>query len=175
MGLVAASLQNRELTSVAEKKMEVTRQQVERMERLVEVGKEPRASLLDVNAQHAEGKLNYTRALNNQEIARLNLMHLVYVNDPDFDIELPLLPDPTGIEIPGFDTVFNYAVAHMPQIKSKELGIEAQERNLAMKKGQRSPRVYARGLLYSNYSNGLINPRDDDDPVTDDVSESEPN
>lgn len=159
-------LQNKELSGVAEKKMELTQQQVKRMERLVEVGKEPKASLLEVNAQHSAGKLNYTRSLNNLEIARLNLMHLVNVSDPDFDITVPLLPDPSGIEIPVFDTVFTYAVQNMPQIKSKEIGIEAQERNLAMMKGQRSPRLYARGLLYSNYSDGLSNPRDDTDPVT---------
>ena len=31
-----------------------------------------------------------------------------------------------------------------------------------MQKGQRSPRLYARGLYYSNYSDGLINPLDPD-------------
>jgi outer membrane protein len=39
-------LRNRELVDVAEKKVEVTQQQVERMERLVEVGNEPKGRLL---------------------------------------------------------------------------------------------------------------------------------
>jgi outer membrane protein len=50
----------------------------------------------------------------------------------------------------------------MPQIKSKEYGVEAMERNLAVQRGQRSPRLYARGLLYSTYSDGLVNPLDPD-------------
>ena len=48
----------------------------------------------------------------------------------------------------------------MPQIKSAEYGIESQENYLAIRRGQRSPRLYVRGIYYSNYSDGLINPLD---------------
>ena len=58
-------------------------------------------------------------------------------------------------DIPPLDSVYQYALNFLPQIKSAEYGIETQERYLAMQQGQRSPRIYARGLLYSNYSDGL--------------------
>ncbi len=70
-------LRNLELADVAEKKVEVTRQQVERMERLVEVGNEPKGKLLEVKAQLSTEKLELTRARNAREIARLNLMHIM--------------------------------------------------------------------------------------------------
>ncbi len=73
-----------------------------------------------------------------------------------------MLPDPSTVEIPELDSVFQYALVNLPQIKSKEYGIEAMESYLAIQRGQRSPRLYARGLLYSNYSDGLINPLDPD-------------
>ncbi|NOR35053.1 MAG: hypothetical protein GQ579_10270 [Bacteroidales bacterium] len=60
------------------------------------------------------------------------------------------------------DSVFQYALANLPQVKSKEYGVEAMERYVALQKGQRSPRLFARGLIYSNYSNQLINPLDPD-------------
>ena len=156
-------LRNRELVDVAEKKVEVTRKQVERMERLVEVGNEPRGRLLEVNAQLSAEKLAYTQAVNARNISKLTLMHVMNITDErGFDIEKPELPDPSTVEIPELDSVFQYALVHLPQIKSSEYGVEAMERNLAMQRGQRSPRLYARGLLYSNYSDGLINPMDPD-------------
>jgi len=156
-------LRNRELVDVAELKVEVTRNQVERMEQLVEVGNEPRGKLLEVNAQLSAAKLALTQAVNARDIAKLTLMHVMNITEESgFDIENPLLPDPSTVEIPELDSVFQYALAHLPQIKSKEYGVEAMERYLALQKGQRSPRLYARGLLYSNYSDGLINPLDPD-------------
>ncbi len=163
-------LRNRELVEVAEQKVEVTRQQVERMGRLVEVGNEPQGRLLEVNAQLSTEKLALTRALNAREISRLQLMHIMNLPDrAGFHIESPLFPDPATVEIPVFDTVFRKAMAYLPQIKSARFAIESQERYLAMQKGKRSPRLYARGLYYTNYSDGLINPRDPNpaDPTLD--------
>ncbi len=156
-------LRNQELVGVAEKKVEVTEQQVERMERLVEVGNEPKGRLLELKAQHSAAKLAYTRAVNTRDIAKLNLMHVLNITDDSgFVIETPILPDPTTVEIPELDSVFQYALANLPQVKSKEYGVEAMERYVALQKGQRSPRLFARGLIYSNYSNQLINPLDPD-------------
>ena len=156
-------LRNQELVEVAEHKVEVTRQQAERMEQLVNVGNEPMGKLLEVNAQLSAAKLAYTQAVNARDIARLTLMHVMNITeDEGFDIEIPVLPDPATVVIPEFDSVFRYALDNLPQIKSKEFGVEAMERNLAVQRGQRSPRLYARALLYSTYSDGLINPLDPD-------------
>lgn len=154
-------LRNQELVEIAENKVEVTLRQVERMEQLVRVGNEPQGNLLDVNAQYSDAKLALTQAINAREIARLKLMHTMNLSDPEaFEIEAPVLPDPSTVDIPRFDSVFQYALLHLPQIRSAEYGIESQERYLAIQRGQRSPRLYASGMLYSNYSDGLINPRD---------------
>jgi len=156
-------LRNRELVEVAEVAVEVTQQQVERMERLVEVGNEPKGRLLEVNAQLSAAKLTLTQAVNTRDITKLNLMHVMNITDEKgFDIETPVIPDPSSVEIPDLDSVFQYAQANLPQIKSKEYGIEAMERYVALQKGQRSPRLFARGLIYSNYSDQLINPLDPD-------------
>jgi outer membrane protein len=156
-------LRNRELVEVAQLNVEVTRKQVERMERLVEVGNEPKGKLLEVKAQLSAAELTLTQAVNTREIARLSLMHLMNITGQvAFEIEKPDFPEPSGKDIPPLDSVFQYALSHLPQIKSAEYGIEAQERYLAMQQGARSPRLYARGIYYSNYSDGLINPLDPD-------------
>jgi outer membrane protein len=173
-------LRNQELVAVAESKVEVTQQQVERMERLVDVGNEPKGRLLEVRAQLSDTKLAYTQAVNARDIAKLNLMHVMNIIEVEgFEIEIPLLPDPSAVEIPELDSVFQYALANLPQIKSKEYGIEAMERYVALQQGQRSPRLFTRGLIYSNYSNQLINPLDPDPsnptmdyPLTDQISDN---
>jgi len=152
-------LRNQELVEVARLNVEVTARQVERMERLVEVGNEPKGRLLEVKAQQSAAELTLTQAINTSEIARLDLMHLMNITDQRaFNIEKPEFPEPSISDIPSLDSVFRYAVANLPQIKSAEFGIETQQRNLAMQRGQRSPRLYASGLYYSNYSDGLENP-----------------
>jgi outer membrane protein len=60
------------------------------------------------------------------------------------------------------DSVFQYALINLPQIKSAEYEIISQERFLAIQQGRRSPILYANGMLYSNYSTGLTNPLDPD-------------
>jgi len=156
-------LRNSELADVAESKVEVTRYQVERMERLVEVGNEAKGKLLEVNAQLSAAKLAMTKAINAREISRLNLAHIMNLSDHSgFEIEKPQFPDPSMVNIPSLDSVFMYALINLPQIKSAGYGIEAQERSLAVQRGMRSPRLYARGLYYSNYSDGLVNPEDPD-------------
>jgi outer membrane protein len=154
-------LRKGELAGAANLNLEVTSQQVERMERLVEVGNEPRGKLLEVKAQLAAAQLTLTQAINDREIARLNLMHLMNITEQlAFDIEKPVMPDPSRTSIPPLDTVFEYAMEHLPQIKSARFGIEAQERFLAVQRGQRSPRLYASGIYFSNYSDKLTNPID---------------
>ncbi len=115
------------------------------------------------------------------EISRLDLKHLMNITDQAvFEIEKPDFPEPSMADIPSLDSVYLYALNFLPQIKSAEYGIEAQERYLAMQQGQRSPRIYARGMLYSNYSDGLVNPLDPDPsnptmdyPVTEQVSNNQ--
>lgn len=156
-------LRNEELVEVAKLNVEVTAQQVDRMERVVDVGNEPRGRLLEVRAQLSDVKLVQTQAINAMEISRLDLMHLMNITgDVDFRIEKPDFPEPSADDIPSLDSVYDYALNFLPQVKSGEFSIEAQERYLAMQQGQRSPRVYARGMLYSNYSDGLVNPLDPD-------------
>ncbi len=169
-------LRNQELVAVADTVVQVTRQQVERMESLVEVGNEPKGRLLEVKAQLSAEKLNYTRAVNNRDIARLNLLHVMNMTEVEgFEIEAPLLPDPSAAAIPDFDSVFQYALENLPQIKSAEYSIESMDRALAIRKGMRSPRLYARGLIYTNYSDGLMNPVDpsQDYPIREQVNNNQ--
>ncbi len=95
-------LRNQELVEVAKVNVEVTGQQVDRMERLVEVGNEPRGKLLEVKAQLSDVKLIQTQANNSMEISRLDLKHLMNITDQAvFEIEKPDFPEPSMADIPS--------------------------------------------------------------------------
>ena len=169
-------LRYEELVLVADTVVQVAGYEVERMERLVEVGNEPKGRLLEVKAQYSAEKLLYTQAVNNRDIAKLTLLHVMNMtNVRDFNIDRPILPDPSLEAIPDMDSVFQFALENRPQIKSAEYGIEFSERYLAVQQGMRSPRLYTRGLLYTNYSDGLMNPVDptQDYPIRDQINNNQ--
>ena len=156
-------LQKRELYEIASEKVEVTRLQVERMEKLVGVGNASAGELLEVKAQLSTEKYNMTLAKSNMEVSRLNLAQLMNLDAREgFSIIRPEIPDPSLLQLPDLQTVYDNALGVMPQIRGASHQIEARENSLAVARGQLSPEVYLRALYYSNYSDKLINPREPD-------------
>jgi len=163
-------LRSMELYEIANEKVRVTELQVERMQKLQEVGNASNGEVLEVKAQASTEKYNMTLAKNNLETARLNLIQLMNLSEiSDFTIEKPALPDPSLLQLPELQTVYENALQILPQIKSAEYTIKSQEKNLAVARGALSPELFLRALYYSNYSDKLINPREIDpfNPVLD--------
>lgn len=163
-------LRKMDLEEIAKEKTRITQLQVERMERLMEVGNASRGELLDVKAQHSTELYNYTVAKNTLNTARLNLIHLLNLDPKEqFVISKPELPDPTLLPVPELDSVYANALKFLPEIRGAEYNIEYQKHFLAVNRGALSPELYVRGLYYSNYSDKLINPREVDpfNPILD--------
>ena len=163
-------LRNMDLYEIAQEKVRVTDMQVERMERLAEVGNASAGEVLEVKSQASAERYNMTLAKNNLELARLSLIHLMNLpEDPSFTIEKPEIEDPSMLQMPEMIDVYAKAVEILPQIKSAEHSIKYQEKNLAVTRAALSPELFLRALYYSNYSDKLINPREVDpfNPVLD--------
>ena len=154
-------LLKRELLDIAEEKVRVAELQVERMEKLVEVGNAASGELLEVKATASTEKYNYTLAGNNLNYAILELVQLLNLEDPGkFNVEQPEIPDPTMLQIPTLEQVFDRAQEILPQVDAARHQITYQSKQLAVARGAISPELYVRALYYSNYSDKLINPRD---------------
>ncbi|MCF8225432.1 MAG: TolC family protein [Bacteroidales bacterium] len=157
-----------ELYEIAVEKVKVTELQVERMEKLLEVGNASKGELLEVKAQASRENYNLTLARNEMEVSKLNLVQLLNLQDYDsFEIERPDIEDPSALQIKDLETVYAAAVSHLPQIKAAEYTIDYNKKNLDITKGALSPELYVRALYYSNYSDKLINPRDPANPLLD--------
>lgn len=167
LNIAAAYLQilfSNELSLVAKNQLEITRQQVERTQKMVDAGKLARGSALEIQAQFAAEELNVVNSENQLLLAYLNLQQILDLPyDPDFAINIPdlQLPEDDLLQLNVSDV---YAIAGeiMPQIKSSELNLQSSEMDLQIAKGRRYPNL----SMSANYSSGYSDIRQKIDPVT---------
>jgi len=149
---------NQELLAVTVSQMEITGQQVERTQKMVDAGKLARGNLLELDAQYASEELNLVNAENQLSISLLNLQQILALPiDTAFGIDIPDLADPdeNPLAISALE-VYRIAELEMPQIKSAELAKESSEKGLMIAKGGRSPQLY----LSANYNSGYSHIRE---------------
>ncbi len=136
-----------ELLQINKNQMEITSLQVDRTGKLVDAGSSAKGDLLEIQAQLASEKLNVTNSQNNLNLAYLNLTQLLDLDSVQgFAVIMPdtVEPDLTKI-VPSAGEVYNDAITYLPHIKSAEYELRSYERDLAIQKGRRSPRLYLTG------------------------------
>jgi outer membrane protein len=146
---------NEELLSIAENQLGITRQQVKRIDQLVNVGTQPKGKLLEVQAQEASEELSVVNAQNNLDISYLTLIQLMQFDSAEnFSIVKPSISLPSDINSvptsPG--QVYDAALTSQPVIKSAEYMVLGFEKNVAVAKGTISPRITLNGSFGTGYS-----------------------
>jgi Outer membrane protein len=131
-----------ELEQVAEQNFKSINEQVERVKKLVNAGKEANTKLLEMQAQLASERFQYISAQNN---VRTNLLTLAQLLDleslADFDITKPKIDalfDVVSQE--NITDIFNSAT-NLPQIKSAELELKNSELQYKIQKGLALPQL----------------------------------
>jgi outer membrane protein len=157
LNIAAAYLQilfNEELVAVSLSQLEITRQQVERTQKLVDAGKLARGSALEIQAQFASEELNVVNTENQLQLSYLNLQQLLDLQyDPEFKIAIPELPAPDDdlLAISVLE-VYETAEQQMPQIKGSEYNLQSSEKDLKIAKGMRYPSLSLSGNYNTGYS-----------------------
>lgn len=170
LNIAAAYLQilfSQELLLVAQNQRDITSQQVDRTQKMVDAGKLARGSALEIQAQFASEELNVVNAENQLQLAYLNLQQMLDLQyDPEFLINIPDLPVPgDSMLLLNVMDVFGTAQEIMPQIKSSEYNLEASMLDLDIAQGMRYPSL----SLSGNYNTGFSDIREkiiSSDPVT---------
>ncbi len=147
-------LLSREMEKVAVSTHAGTQQQVERCKTLVDAGSQPYSSLLELEAQLANDKLQCTNASNNVRSNMLALAQLLNIKDiEEFDIQIP---DISAIDIPftedNVEDIYNSALS-LPSIRSAELALEQSKLQYKIQKGAALPSLSfsaGYGTYYSN-------------------------
>lgn len=139
-----------ELEGVADAQAELTAEELQRREALLEAGKIPEADMLDARSQLAQAKLQLVTATNNRRLALLDLAQLLRLESiEDFDVvaldtkELPAIQDPRS--------VFDSAMRINHSLAANRLEIDAANRNVSVARTGYIPRLNLQAGLSSNY------------------------
>lgn len=139
-----------ELEGVAAAQAELTADELQRREALLEAGKIPEADMLDARSQLAQAKLQLVTATNNRRLALLDLAQLLRLESiDDFDVvalntkELPVIHDPRS--------VFDSALSVNHSLAANRLEVDAANRSVSVAKTGYIPRLNLQAGLSSNY------------------------
>ncbi len=143
------------LQKVAQNQVTLSQMQFKRMQKLVDVGKESPITVQELKSQWANDKLLLTRAQNTTGKTLLNLKQLLRLSATQvFEIDSLNIASLVINPIPNVDSVFNAAVNTMPEIKQQEYLLNASEKDLAVAKGNISPRLYLSAGFATNFFDG---------------------
>jgi len=154
-------LLNEELLKVATEQLNITHQQVEKNQKLVEVGNMSRGELYEIQAQEAVEKANVTKAQNTLSISYLTLMqHMDLENEKltEFKVDTSDLTIEDANTLRWIDTVYTEALRVLPMVKSAEYNLKSTEKGLNANQGLRSPSISARYLYTTRWSEIATDP-----------------
>jgi len=151
-------LLNKELVAANENQLNITSQQIQKTQKLVDAGSVAKGNLLQIQAQAAQEELSLITQKNLLESSVLILTQFLELQTPaGFEIVAPEINvDPNAIVSGNIDDIFAIAQKNRPEVKSSELKLTASEYSLKMAKGGRSPQLslnYSYNARYSNPSN----------------------
>ncbi len=162
MNIALAYLQillNRELVTATVSQVDMTKQQINRTQKLVDAGSLARGNLLDIEAQAAREELQLVNLQNQLTMSYLTLAQMLELPSvEDFAIAIPEITidpvnvtgDPAGI--------FSIAEKTRPEILGAEFRLRGAEYDLSIAKGGRSPRLGLGASVGTAYSDNRINP-----------------
>jgi outer membrane protein len=153
---------NAELIRVAESQVSVSQLQVDRMQKMVDVGQMAIGSLYDIQSQLAADELQLTTNQNNLDIAKVNLMTLLQLSFTDvqtFNVVVPELGELDGAStLESIETHYSSALTLLPQVKAAESRMSSSDINLQVAKGGRMPSISMNGSLGTGYSGNNVVP-----------------
>jgi len=156
MNIAAGYLQillDQELLEQAKGQYEVSLQQVERTQKLVDAGNLAKSNLLDVQAQEANDEVNEINAENQLELATLTLAQLLDIDSVrQFKIVKPEITIPDNPQVDSPEQVYAKALTTQPDIQSSELKYESAEHGKQAAAGALYPTLTFNASLGSGYS-----------------------
>ena len=144
---------NQELVIMAEKQLDISLQQEERISKLVKEGQLAKSSLLETRSQVASEKLQLVKTKSQKEIVLLNIKQLLEIEaNNNFEILVPSISLPDQKKIPSAEEIYTSSLEVFPNVKSAEYRLKGSTKSLAISRGGRSPRIIFNGSIGSGYS-----------------------
>ena len=153
---------SQELLLVSEGQIEVTKQQINRTQQLVDAGSLAKGALLEIEAQLAGEELQLVNNQNSVDLAYLNLYQFLELPiSESFKIEKPELPEIGAYSnsVNSLD-IFNNALTFRPEVKSAVTRVESAKAQLEIAKGALYPSL----AMGANYNNNYFKILNSDNP-----------
>ena len=146
---------NKANLEVLKSQNQVTQEQIERTNQLVDAGSLPRGDLLEIQATDANEKQSIVNAENSVQISLISLAQLLLIKDyANFDIEdegYDIIDE--GISSKSADDIITGAMENRSEIKIAESNVELAKKDLQIAKGSRFPTLSAFFGYNTRYSN----------------------
>ncbi len=148
-------LYSKGLVKVAQSQLVLSGMQLERMQKLVKVGKESPVTVQELKSLQACDKLNLILAENNmskillelKQLLRVSANRAIVADTSDGNIDV------VSSELIA-DSIYNRAVHILPEIKHQEFLYKASVKELSVARGSALPSLYLSAGFYTNYYNG---------------------
>jgi len=158
LNIASAYLQvllDEELLQEAKDQHEVSQQQVEKTQKMVDAGSQAKGSLYDVQAQDANDEVNVVNTENQLDIAMLSLAQLLDVDSVQlFKIVHPEISIPDNPAINSPDLIYSEALTNQPDVKSAQLKWESAEKGREFAAGALYPKLILAATIGTGYSSG---------------------
>lgn len=146
-----------ELLNNAKAQLDITNQQVDRMQKMVDAGTKAQGDLLNIQAQAASEEYQVVQAKNNLDLGYLSLYQLMDItNEEKFLIEAPQLTmlNQTSLQATP-NSIYETALALQPSIKSADLRVKSAELGLKRTYSSLMPSISLSGSLNTGFSTKL--------------------
>ncbi|HHV00493.1 MAG TPA: TolC family protein [Bacteroidales bacterium] len=152
-------LLNQELVTATESQVELTKQQIDRTRKLVEAGSLAQGSLLEIEAQAAREELQLVNMRNQLALSLLTLAQMLELqNIDDFEVAIPVITVRDEAVDGNPAAIYSIAEKMRPEIMSAEYKLKSAEYDLAIAKGNRSPRLSLGASVSTGYSDMRLKP-----------------
>ncbi len=148
-------LLNKEAVKIAEPQLEISTEQLNRTNKLVEAGTAPRGDLLDIQATLANDEQNLVVTQNNVKISLLSLAQILQLDDVyNFDISEEEIETLSLANISDYtiDQIYQKALENRNEIKVAQTNIDIAEQDIKIAKGNRYPTLSGFFNWNSRYS-----------------------
>ncbi|MBQ8673177.1 MAG: TolC family protein [Bacteroides sp.] len=142
---------NQELHQVAVTQVELSRQQLARIERLAQLGKASPAEVAESKARVAQDEMQAVQADNNRRIALLDLSQLIELESPEGfllenpDTRLVLAP------LTPPEEIYQTALVSKPSIQAAQYRLEGSKHSIRLAQSSFYPQLTLNGSLGTSY------------------------
>jgi outer membrane protein len=147
----------KEDVKLAEEQLAVTKDQIAKTEKLIQVGNAAKGDLLEIKSQAASEELALVEKRNNLKLATLRLTQLLNLEDAsNFAIAIPEDLSVSSIaSLQKVGSIYEEALNTLPEIQVAQYNVQSNQAYLNMQKGKLSPSL-SLGVGYGSwYSESL--------------------